>query len=188
MQCWPRTCTTPLSAGPSPPLCELLNSIHGDDGGHGQGKRSFLGAAPPLPEPAPEPLPTVLRAPSQATRCRLLGLGGRRRRGRPLRRRQANGRDTETSPPVRSKPPCLGMFSDEFSFSPGGQVREERHGGRAGLRPGVRPGGPVPRHAPPPGISHRHRRSDLVSSSFFGTMAPLLIRHSKQLHLISSWD
>jgi hypothetical protein len=154
--------------------CELLNSIHG---GHGQGKRSFLGAAPPVPEAAPEPLPTVLRAPSRATGCCLLGLRGRRRRGRPLRRRQAHGSDTETSPSVRSKPPCLFVFSNKFSFSPGGQVREERHGGRFRLRPGVRPGGPVPRHAPPPGISHRHRRSNLVSCdsyciicSFFGAV------------------
>uniref|UniRef100_A0A0A8XR53 Uncharacterized protein n=1 Tax=Arundo donax TaxID=35708 RepID=A0A0A8XR53_ARUDO len=61
-------------------------------------------------------------------------LGGRRRRRRPLRRRQAHG----------------------------GQVREERHGGRARLRPGVRPGYPVPRHAPSPGISDRHRRNHLV--------------------------
>ena len=94
-------CTTPLSAGPSPPLCELLNSIHG---GHGQGQRSFLGPAPPLPEPAPESLPHAL---PRATWCCLLGLGGRRRRGRPLRRRQAHGSDTETSPSVGSKPPCL---------------------------------------------------------------------------------
>ena len=62
----------------------------------------------------------------------------------------------------RSRRACV-CFLTSFFFSPGGQVRGERHGGRARLRPGVRPGHPLPRHAPSPGISHRHHRSHLVS-------------------------
>lgn len=67
---------------PGPALqLKLLNSlIHG---GHGQAKCSSVVAAPPVPEAAPEQLPTFLHA----TESCLLGLGGRRRRGRPLRRR-----------------------------------------------------------------------------------------------------
>jgi hypothetical protein len=77
--------------GPSSPLqgsisTELINSfiIHG---GHAQAKCSSLVAVagPSVPEvAAPEALPTVLRGKPEG--C-LLGLGGRRRRGRPLRRR-----------------------------------------------------------------------------------------------------
>jgi hypothetical protein len=61
----------------------------------------------------------------------------------------------------------LAHVSDKFPLAPGGQIRGERHGGWARLRPGVCPGHSVPRHAPSPWVSDQNRRNNLVSSSSF---------------------
>lgn len=56
------------------------------------------------------------------------------------------------------------LTSSVAGLASGGQVCGERHGGRARLRPGVRPRHPVPRHSPPARVSHWHPWNTLVSS------------------------